>query len=334
MNTLCALLLITLPPPLCCTALVPQVCVERAAKAVRRLRLEREKRAAAERSERLEAGRTPGGRAAVRAFPGNLSTAIAPPPHLPPCGSPRCCCVCPCRLLAYRRRPAGGRHQRRAGCGQRGRRRRAGRDERGCRAPDPGGGALPAGALRAPRVGGCAACCMLHAGQAQCGAATAQPDGPCTRIPPHPLLLVSRLPALPPTTPTPHPPAAVCHNRALLASDARLRASALLALTKLMVVDAGFCEANLQLLFTLLQNRCAVLGPGSSGCKRGAAAHGGAAPLPNPCCCHPMPTSPSTACPLPPCRPCPPPAATPLPPPPAASPCRPAGRWRRACAPI
>ena len=32
-------------------------------------------------------------------------------------------------------------------------------------------------------------------------------------------------------------------------------ASALLALTKLMVVDAGFCEANLQLLFTLLQNR-------------------------------------------------------------------------------
>lgn len=31
--------------------------------------------------------------------------------------------------------------------------------------------------------------------------------------------------------------------------------SALLALTKLMVIDAGFCEGNLQLLFTLLQAR-------------------------------------------------------------------------------
>jgi hypothetical protein len=51
---------------------------------------------------------------------------------------------------------------------------------------------------------------------------------------------------------------AVCHSRVLLGCDAQLRASALLALTKLMVVDPAFCEANLQLLFTLLQSRCAV----------------------------------------------------------------------------
>ena len=50
----------------------------------------------------------------------------------------------------------------------------------------------------------------------------------------------------------------MCHNRALLGSgDGQLRSSALLALTKLMVVDPAFCEANLQLLFTLLQSRCA-----------------------------------------------------------------------------
>lgn len=40
----------------------PQVFIERAAKAVRRMRLEREKKAAEERAERLAAGRTPGGR--------------------------------------------------------------------------------------------------------------------------------------------------------------------------------------------------------------------------------------------------------------------------------
>lgn len=34
-----------------------------------------------------------------------------------------------------------------------------------------------------------------------------------------------------------------------------LRASALLALTKLMCLDAAFCDHNLQLIFTLLQNR-------------------------------------------------------------------------------
>jgi condensin complex subunit 1 len=41
-----------------------------------------------------------------------------------------------------------------------------------------------------------------------------------------------------------------------MAADARLRASALLALTKLMAVDAGFCDANLRLVFTLLQSKC------------------------------------------------------------------------------
>ena len=40
-----------------------------------------------------------------------------------------------------------------------------------------------------------------------------------------------------------------------MAESADLRASALLALTKLMAVDASFCDANLQLLFSLLQSR-------------------------------------------------------------------------------
>lgn len=40
-----------------------QVFVERAAKAVRRMRMDREKKAAEERAERLAAGRTPGERA-------------------------------------------------------------------------------------------------------------------------------------------------------------------------------------------------------------------------------------------------------------------------------
>jgi len=48
---------------------------------------------------------------------------------------------------------------------------------------------------------------------------------------------------------------ALCHSRILLSCDTTLRSSALLALTKLMIVDIDFCEANLQLLFTLLQNR-------------------------------------------------------------------------------
>ncbi len=54
----------------------------------------------------------------------------------------------------------------------------------------------------------------------------------------------------------------MCYNVGwLLAADARLRGSALLALTKLMVVDSSFCEmrpvrgghSNLDLLFTLVQ---------------------------------------------------------------------------------
>lgn len=43
---------------------------------------------------------------------------------------------------------------------------------------------------------------------------------------------------------------------ALMAAHADLRASALLALTKLMAIEPGFCDANLRLLFTLLHNRC------------------------------------------------------------------------------
>ncbi|KAK9823736.1 hypothetical protein WJX72_005030 [[Myrmecia] bisecta] len=49
--------------------------------------------------------------------------------------------------------------------------------------------------------------------------------------------------------------ACLCHDRALLSSHPLLRSSALLALTKLMAIDQSFCDANLQLLFTLLQNR-------------------------------------------------------------------------------
>ena len=43
-----------------------------------------------------------------------------------------------------------------------------------------------------------------------------------------------------------------------MAADARLRSSALLALTKLMAIDPGFCEANLRLAFTLLHNKCVI----------------------------------------------------------------------------
>ncbi len=40
-----------------------------------------------------------------------------------------------------------------------------------------------------------------------------------------------------------------------MAAHANLRASALLALTKLMAIEPAFCDRNLRLLFTLLQNR-------------------------------------------------------------------------------
>ena len=49
-----------------------------------------------------------------------------------------------------------------------------------------------------------------------------------------------------------------------MAADARLRSSALLALTKLMAVDAGFCAANLRLIFTLLQSKCGAHSVGLS----------------------------------------------------------------------
>lgn len=48
---------------------------------------------------------------------------------------------------------------------------------------------------------------------------------------------------------------AVCRQRSLLSGDPTLRASALLALSKLMVVDPAVCEENLQLMFTLLAAR-------------------------------------------------------------------------------
>ncbi len=41
----------------------------------------------------------------------------------------------------------------------------------------------------------------------------------------------------------------------MMAAHPRLRASALLALTKLMVIDPAYCDRNLQLVFTLLQTR-------------------------------------------------------------------------------
>ena len=40
-----------------------------------------------------------------------------------------------------------------------------------------------------------------------------------------------------------------------------LRSSALLAMTKLMAIEPAFCEANLPLLFTLLEKRSADLQP-------------------------------------------------------------------------
>ena len=49
-----------------------------------------------------------------------------------------------------------------------------------------------------------------------------------------------------------------------MAADARLRASALLALTKLMAVDSAFCDANLRLVFTLLQSKCGTASFGAS----------------------------------------------------------------------
>ena len=47
----------------------------------------------------------------------------------------------------------------------------------------------------------------------------------------------------------------IIHCSAMMAAHADLRASALLALTKLMAIEPHFCDANLRLLFTLLHNR-------------------------------------------------------------------------------
>ncbi|KAI8101453.1 hypothetical protein M9435_001559 [Picochlorum sp. BPE23] len=46
-----------------------------------------------------------------------------------------------------------------------------------------------------------------------------------------------------------------CRHPSFHTAEPTLKSSALLALTKLMVVDVKICESNLQLLFTLLQNR-------------------------------------------------------------------------------
>ncbi len=46
-----------------------------------------------------------------------------------------------------------------------------------------------------------------------------------------------------------------CHHPSFNTADPVLKSSALLALTKLMIVDVKICEANLQLIFTLLHNR-------------------------------------------------------------------------------
>ncbi|XP_020273026.1 condensin complex subunit 1 isoform X1 [Asparagus officinalis] len=46
----------------------------------------------------------------------------------------------------------------------------------------------------------------------------------------------------------------LCRNFNLMQKFPQLQASAMLALCKLMIIDADFCEANLQLLFTVLEN--------------------------------------------------------------------------------
>ncbi|KAJ1401699.1 HEAT repeat associated with sister chromatid cohesion protein [Sesbania bispinosa] len=46
----------------------------------------------------------------------------------------------------------------------------------------------------------------------------------------------------------------LCRNFGLLQKYPELQASAMLALCRLMIIDADFCEANLQLLFTVVEN--------------------------------------------------------------------------------
>lgn len=47
----------------------------------------------------------------------------------------------------------------------------------------------------------------------------------------------------------------LCNRSVLMGAHCDLRASALLALTKLMAIEPAFCDANLRLLFSLLHNR-------------------------------------------------------------------------------
>lgn len=66
------------------------------------------------------------------------------------------------------------------------------------------------------------------------------------------------------------------HLRAFVAPSfpAGLQASALLALTQLMAVDARFCNDNIALLFTLLYKRCVREGGREGPDTTGAAGRG------------------------------------------------------------
>lgn len=59
----------------------------------------------------------------------------------------------------------------------------------------------------------------------------------------------------------------------MMGAHADLRASALLALTKLMAIEPRFCDANLRLLFTLLHNRRAHMLTPFTACCMDSAMH-------------------------------------------------------------
>lgn len=52
--------------------------------------------------------------------------------------------------------------------------------------------------------------------------------------------------------------AGVCRSKRAMEAHPMLRSSAVLALAKLMIVDEATCEANLPLVFSLLNNRCSA----------------------------------------------------------------------------
>ena len=54
---------------------------------------------------------------------------------------------------------------------------------------------------------------------------------------------------------------AFCGSRGLLRASSTTQAAALMALLKLMAVSRATCEANLQLVFTLVAQRCAPCWP-------------------------------------------------------------------------